>query len=107
MAATLTQPDTFDEGNVLVFTSTWVDELTQEPTNPGAVAFGYRVNGGIVQPFIFGSSSMTNPITGTFTISIPSRGFPGVWKWQWESTGSGEGQKNGAITVVPMPMSLL
>jgi hypothetical protein len=106
--AVATQPDVFDEGNVLVFTATFVDELTQEPINPATVAFGYRVNSGAVQgPYLFGSSSMTNPETGTFIMSIASRGKPGTWKWQWESDGSGEGQKNGAITVTPMPMSLI
>jgi hypothetical protein len=99
--------DEFDEGNVLIFTATFIDALTNDPVNPTNVAFGYRISGGVVNPFVFGSSGMTNPITGTFTISIPSLGLPGTWKWQWQSTGSGEGQKNGAITVVPKPMSLL
>lgn len=97
----------FDEGNVLWFQCQFVDETTKEPVNPTNVAFGYRVNGGAIQNSIFGASSMTNPVVGTFLISIATLGSPGTWNWQWQSTGVGEAQVNGAITVRPKPMALL
>jgi hypothetical protein len=101
----------FDEGNVLWFQMQFIDDVTQEPINPTNVAFGYRVNGGEINSFIYGASdpenAMTNPVEGTFLIPIPTLGSPGTWVWTWQSTGLGAAQKSGSITVRPIPMLLL
>jgi predicted secreted protein len=97
----------FDEGNVLWFQCIFIDEMTQEPLNPTNVAFGYRLNSGPTNAYIYGLSAMTNPQTGTFLIPIFTLGYPGIWIWQWQSTGTGEAQVNGAITITQKQMALL
>ncbi len=97
----------FDEGNILWFQCQFVDEMTNEPINPTNVAFGYRLNSGLANTYIYGSSAMTNPETGTFLIPIYTLNYPGIWIWQWQSTGNGEAQVNGSITIRPKQMALL
>jgi hypothetical protein len=100
--------EAFQEGNLLTFTCNFTDEVTGDPLNPTAVGFGYRVNGGAVTSYIFGSGNeITNPVEGTFQIEESCLGLAGTWVWAWQSSGVGEAYDSGSITVTQKPMAVL
>jgi hypothetical protein len=98
--------DVFEEGNVIWFQMQFIDSLTNEPVNPTAVYFGYRVNGGEITSIQYPGGGFLNPETGTFLVPIPSLGLAGTWVWQWQSTGTGAASRKGSIKVTPLAMDL-
>jgi hypothetical protein len=97
----------FNEQNLLTFTVTFTEESTGHPVNPDNVAFGYRVNGGMVTTLIYGVDNVLNTEVGTYQTTIDTTGLAGTWVWEWQSTGSGQASISGSISVVAAPMTLL
>jgi len=102
------QADVYTEGNMLVFEATFYDEIGNTLINPTLVAFGYRVNGGEISSFIYGTGNEVIRVSvGTYRISVDSTSLPGTWVWEWQSSGTGQAVVSSSLTVVPAPMQLL
>jgi hypothetical protein len=104
-----TQADTYNEGNVLVFTVSFTEKENGVLTDPTSVAFGYRTNGGAITTYVYGDSDhlITRVSIGTYKISVPTTGKPGTWLWEWQSTGVAQALTSGSLTIIAMPMSLI
>lgn len=98
----------YGEQNVLIFSATFTIQSTGALVDPTSVAFGYRVNGGSITKYVYGTDvALTRKSLGVYQVQIDTTNKPGTWVWEWQSTGTGQASVNGSLTVKQAPMTLL
>jgi hypothetical protein len=100
--------NTFVEGNLLQFSCQFKDETTGDLVDPTEVAFGYRVAGGAITVFKYGTDTvLTRTSVGQYAIRLDSTNRAGIWVWEWQSIGVAQALTSGSISVTQSSMSLI
>lgn len=76
----------YDIGDTVRLTGTFAS-TAGTPANPTTVTFWVKAPSSTVAVGVSGSTSVTNPVTGTFTYDVIP-GSTGVWAYRISSTGS-------------------
>ena len=100
--------NTFVEGNLLQFSVEFKDEVTGDLIDPTEVAFGYRIAGGAITVFKYGTDVvLTRTGIGQYAIQLNSTNRAGIWVWEWQSIGIAQALVSGSISVTQSAMSLI